>query len=232
MYIATMFFGGLGWLLILGIALVVMFVFGGIILAIGLISRYKNKKKGIKKKYPKICIIIGGILLVISIGIFGVTAITFWRDSGNEYNADTYDPHESTLAQDKQYCEEVMFDVIRCLDENDVETLESMFSVYAMELSDVHTQIEEAMDVYDGTAISCDNYSFSYSKEYTKDGYSYAKCACVKMRSVVLDTGKEYYIEVEIALVERDTEKEGIKYIKIIDCDTSEILINVGKFFD
>lgn len=231
MYIATMFFLGLGWLLILGIALVVMFVLGGIILAIGLISRYKNKKKGIKKKYPKICIIIGGILLVISIGIFGVTAITFWSDSGNEYNADTYDPHISSHYEDKQYNEMIIMEVVRCFDENDVEGLKNMFSEERKQDVELEQEIIKAMEVYKGKSISYKDKSSEYIEEACKDNVYYKKIHNIEIRLLVTDAGEEYFLNVTNVLVnDKNTSKEGIDKIIIRNpYDLSEVLVQIGE---
>lgn len=231
MYIAAMFFWGLGWLLILGIVLAVMFVLGGIILAIGLISRYINKKKGIKKKYPKICIIIGGIFLGISIGIFGVTAISFWSDSGNEYNPETYDPHISSSYEDKQHNKEVMLEVVRCFDEDDIEGLKNMFSEEQKNDAELEQQISLAMDEYRGESISYDDIYSDYIEEGYNGDFYYIKEHRIEIYSLLTDVGDEYEIEIFYVLVnDKNTMRVGIDKIFFIDPnDRGEILFKIGK---
>ena len=230
MYLAAHFFMIFGALFVFAIILIGILALGVILLTIGLISRHLNKKKGLKKKYPKVCIIIGGIFMAISLGTFGVFAIDFLDDSGNEYNPATYDPYTSTYTQDEKYSKEMMKEVIRCLDENDTDGLKSMFSEYAAESSDLDSQIEEAMKIYEGKSVSygslgCERVSSHVAYGYHH--YMYVKCDAEK---VITDADNEYYIEIYIVLAnDKKPESEGIKIVKIMDPNNKkETLIQIG----
>ena len=209
------------------IALIGIFVMGTELLIVGLVSRYTNKKKGIDKKYPKVCIITGGVFMSISLLMFVIGAISYFN--GSKYNPATYDPHTSTLSQDEDYCRVIVEEVIRCLDEEDSEGLKSMFSDYALELSDIDTQIDEAMEMYDGKSIECVEYVYSGGSVSVDKGYYYHKGARGKMRSVITDTNNEYYIEVVVVLAEsKEPEKEGVQLI-IIKNSKDKSSIEIGK---
>ena len=230
MVLATMFFMIFGWLVILGIILLSILVLGIVLLVVGIIAKKRNRKKGIEKKYPKICTIVGSVLTVIPLVILGVMLVTYIVDSKNsEYNPDTYDPHKSNSLQDEEYCKGIMTEVIRCLDEEDAEGLKSLFSDYSIANSNLDSEIEVAMDVYNGTSIACEGYRYSLGGYYVEGGYFYSKGSTAYMESVVTDTGKEFYIECAISLANKDTSKEGIIIIWIRDSqNNNESLVRIG----
>ena len=229
MYLAAHFFMIFGALFVFAIILIGILALGVILLTIGLISRHLNKKKGLKKKYPKICIVIGGIFMVISLGVFGMFAISFWNEGGSKYNPDTYNPHESTWEQDEKYCEEIMIEVIRCLDEEDTEGLKSLFSEYSIINSDLDSEIDIAMDVYEGISITCSDFGYSSGGSYVEYGYYHSKGGRYEA-NVVTDEGREYYIEFTVQLVQdNDQTKEGLVLLWIREPnDKSDCLIRIG----
>ncbi len=216
MYIAAMFFLVLGWLFILGIVFVVMFVLGGIILAIGLISRYKNMKKGIKKKYPKICIITGGILLGISIVVFGVTAISFWSDSGNEY-----DPHKLNPQYEAEQNEKIMMDIIRCLEEEDVDTIKGMFSSNIINSVNIDTQIQEALEFYNGIMVTYEE--FDHGSLWQSDSYEgryVYKATQSRLLNISTDEGKVYILEIiNVVVDDENPDNLGLRSIRFLNPD-------------
>ena len=230
MYLAAHFFMIFGALIVLAIVFAGILALGIILLTIGLISRHLNKKKGINKRYPKVCIIIGGIFMAISLGTFGMFAMDFLDDSRSKYNPDTYDPHESSLDQDIEYTKSVCADVIRCFDEGDAESLKQLFSEYSIEISDLDADIEYAMEIYDGRSISYD-YSHRRGSTDVSNGYYYYKSSVGYIENLVTDSNREYYIQVKVVLVSDDEpEKVGIKTIEIMDPNNeNQTLIRIGK---
>ncbi|MBQ8412429.1 MAG: DUF5104 domain-containing protein [Lachnospiraceae bacterium] len=233
MVLATMFFMIFGWLVILGIILLSILVLGIVLLVVGIIAKKRNRKKGIEKKYPKICTIVGSVLTVIPLVILGVMLVTYIVDSKNsEYNPDTYDPHKSNSLQDEEYCKGIMTEVIRCLDEEDSEGLKEMFSEYSMELSDLDSQIEETMKIYDGVSENYEEFVYSLGSYNVEYGYYYSKDATIETRTLYTDTGREYYIEIGIRLVAGKPSKEGIMYIRIEDLNDENVtMTKIGKFY-
>ena len=231
MYLAAHFFMIFGALFVFAIILIGILVLGVILLTIGLISRHLNKKKGINKRYPKVCIIIGGIFMVISLGVFGMFAISFWNEGGSKYNPDTYDPHTSTRIEDSEYCRVILQEVIRCLDENDVEDLKSMFSESVKGEWDLETDIVNAMKVYEGTSVSYD-FSHSGGSVHVENGYYYHKGERSRTRNLITDAGKEYYIDIIIILADDESKNEGICAIGIKDPnDDNKVIAEIGDYY-
>ena len=93
------------------------------------------------------------IVFIITIIILAVGCIVY------DINDDV-DFHTSKTREESEYCKEILDEVIRCLDEDDVETLYSLFSEDDKSEYNLERQIEDAMEVYDGKSVSCDVYSY------------------------------------------------------------------------
>ena len=229
MHIATIFFMILSWMTILEIAFIAVFVLGIVLSVVGLVLRYTNKKKGIDKKYPKVCIITGGVFMSISLLMFVIGAISYFN--GSKYNPATYDPHTSSYIEDKKYNETVILEVVRCLDENDVDGMKSLFCEEMQLYGDLQNQIEYAMDIYAGQSISYKNMA-SETISYTRmDGFYNIKIDSIEIRSLTTDEGEEYFIDVTNVLVNDDNPmREGIIKIQIRNPnDLNEIIVEIGK---
>ena len=211
------------------IAIIGIFVMGTALLIVGLVSRYTNKKKGIDKKYPKVCIITGGVFMSISLLMFVIGAISYFN--GSKYNPAIYDPHTSSYIEDKKYNETVILEVVRCLDENDVDGMKSLFCEEMQLYDDLQNQIEYAMDIYAGQSISYKNMA-SETISYTRmDGFYNIKIDSIEIRSLTTDEGEEYFIDVTNVLVNDDNPmREGIIKIQIRNPnDLNEIIVEIGK---
>ena len=136
-----------------------------------------------------------------------------------------YDPHTSDRG-DEKYCKEILDEVIRCLDEDDVETLYSLFSEDNKSKHTLEREIKKAMEAYDGKSVSCDVYSYGKGSYKVYYGYYSVKGASVKYRKVKTDSGKEYYIHVVICLVhDEQPEYIGVNMIHIKDENNIETVI-------
>lgn len=127
-----------------------------------------------------------------------------------------FDPH--TPGGQDEYCQPILDEVIRCLDENDAETLKSMFSEYIAKNCDLDEQIKNAMDVYDGKSISCDGYTCEYSSYHIYYGYYKEYTSRMEYESVITDSGQDYNIVVRYCIVyDEHPECVGLKGIDIRD---------------
>ena len=229
MYLGAMFFMIMGWYIMLVIAFSGMLVLGITLLTAGFVLKYINKKKGNDKKYPKVCIITGGVFMSISLLMFVIGAISYFN--GSKYNPATYDPHTSSYIEDKKYNETVILEVVRCLDENDVDGMKSLFCEEMHLYGDLQNQIEYAMDIYAGQSISYKNMA-SETISYTRmDGFYNIKIDSIEIRSLTTDEGEEYFIDVTNVLVNDDNPmREGIIKIQIRNPnDLNEIIVEIGK---
>ena len=231
MYLAAHFFMIFAALFVFAIILIGILALGVILLTIGLISRHLNKKKGLKKKYPKVCIIIGGIFMAISLGTFGMFAIDFLDDSGSEYNPDTYDPHEYNPQYEAVENERIVMEIIRCLEEKDAKSLKTLFSVEVSNAVDIDKQIQEAMEFYDGKTIK--NGEFNHCSLWQSDSesgrYVY-KCTHSEMFDIITESGKVYSLDIiNVVVDDKNPDKLGLRSICFKNPDNlNEVLLFIG----
>ena len=137
-----------------------------------------------------------------------------------------YDPHTSDRG-DEKYCKEILDEVIRCLDEDDVETLYSLFSEDDKSEHTLERQIKKAMEAYDGKSVSCDEFSCGQGSIKVYYGYYSLKTVSVKYRKIETDLDEEYYIHVVICLVnDENPECIGVRRIYIKDKNNIETVIS------
>ena len=140
------------------------------------------------------------------------------------------DFHTSKRREESEYCKEILDEVIRCLDEDDEETLYSLFSEDDKSEHTLERQIKKAMEAYDGKSVSCDVYSYGRGSYKVYYGYYSFKTASVKYRKVETDSGKEYYIHVLICLVDDENPKSvGMQGIEIKDADSLDMIAEIGQ---
>ncbi len=232
MYLAAIFFLAIGILAVIGIALILMLIAGIVLLVVGIVKKRQYKKNGMVKKYPKVCIVLGTILTIIPISIVGYVGISsILKPSDNGYNPDTYDPHTAGVYEDQEYMEEVYVkDVLRCLDEEDVDGFKELFSEYAItQMNDLDEQIQTAMEVYDGKTVSYEKVDAGSAGGHSY-GHYYRKSISTYIEGVVTDTGKKYIIFFKVrVVVDEDISKEGMTRFVIIDAETDEKVVKIGN---
>ena len=127
-----------------------------------------------------------------------------------------FDPHTTWNYSD--YCKPMLDEVIRCLDEGDSETLKSMFSEYVTENHDLDVEIRNAISVYDGKSVTCENYVCGSMACNVKNGYYSKRNVEISYDTVSMDSGEEYSIVVRICLVnDEHPERIGLIGIDIRD---------------
>ena len=130
------------------------------------------------------------------------------------------DFHTSKTREESEYCKEILDEVIRCLDEDDADTLKSLFSEYIDSKCDLERQIDKAMEAYDGESVSYAEYGCERGSRNVHNGYYSLKYASVAYRDVIMDSGAEYYIHVVICLVDDENpENLGVTRIEISDAN-------------
>ena len=120
-------------------------------------------------------------------------------------------------------------EILRCLDEEDVEGLKSLFCERVASTHDLDKEIAEAMEFYQGKSTSFPDLSIGggYSMkdgEYDENYLSYS------MRDVVTDAKMQYNIYADTYLIyKEDPTCVGMTYLKIIDAWSDERVM-IGEY--
>ncbi len=237
MYLAAIFFLAIGILAVIGIALILMLIAGIVLLVVGITKKRKYRQNGMVKKYPKVCIVLGTILTIIPLCIFGFVLIPFIIPTDHGYNPDTYDPHTASVHEEDEYIEEVYVkEVLRCLNEEDVDGFKELFSDYAIsQMDDLDEQIQAAMEIFDGKAISYEHVH-SGRAGHVAYGYYKEKSLGIKIENVVTDTGKSYNVYFSVwDVYDGSPNREGMYKFSITEFQESDgvndgdTLIDIGN---
>ena len=121
------------------------------------------------------------------------------------------------------FAKSTMAAVLKCLDEDDCDSLKALFSEAVISEYDIDKQIDEAMEFYEGVSVSHDTvHNEIQSSHFRVDYYSY-KSIRTTMDNVVTDQGGKYDIEVIYVLVdEEDASQIGISQLFIWNSDNPE----------
>lgn len=130
---------------------------------------------------------------------------------------DSYNPAEPG-ADDYSFAEETGLEVLRCLDENDVEGFKTLLSEATMSKPNAEKQIEMLFDFYEGISTSHDEVrSGKSSAKFREDHYEY-KSIYIYIHNIMTDEGKSYNLEFYYVLVDSDDpSKIGISEIVFRD---------------
>lgn len=170
---------------------------------------YGDELMKIKKKILVIIL----LLCCFSMYSCNTTSIPFIADNGPS----EYIPRDWG-SDDYPFAKETMIEVLRCLDENDKETLKSLFSESVASGYDLDKQIEEAMIFYEGKSNSHDDVSNEIRRaDFRKDHYAYKSIRTV-IDNVITDNNKTYMIECVYILVDdKDETNIGLSKLFIND---------------
>ncbi len=143
-----------------------------------------------------------------------------------EKAVDLYDHFtESHVSEyDKEYEEGVALceEVIRCLDEDDKDTLKMMFSPHVRESENFDEEFNELFEVYDGKHVSYKRISFpstSGSKEYGEWIY---KDLSYRVYDIVCDNGNNYTLDFVDCTAYPKQDHIGLHIIAIMNTSTEE----------
>lgn len=130
---------------------------------------------------------------------------------------DSYNPTEPG-ADDYSFAEETGLEVLRCLDENDVEGFKTLLSESTTSEPNAEKQIEMLFDFYEGISISHDEVrSGENGAKFREDHYEY-KSIYIYIHNILTDEGKSYNLEFYYVLVNSDDpSKIGISEIMFRD---------------
>lgn len=136
----------------------------------------------------------------------------------------TNDPTSIDFDTDS-FAQETMLEVLRCFDEEDTETLKSLFSEELSTTSNIDKQIEEAMDYYEGKSVSHDEvYKEEGSAAFQDHHYTY-RSVWFGMNEIVTDKNKTYRIEVRYIVVNDDDSRIGLYKIFFKDDRGVSVLV-------
>ncbi len=130
---------------------------------------------------------------------------------------DSYNPAKPG-ADDYSFAEETGLEVLRCLDENDVEGFKTLLSEAAASNPNAEKQIEMLFDFYEGISTSHDEVRSGLSgAEFIENHYEY-KSIYIYIHNIMTDEGKSYNLEFYYVLVDSDDpSKIGISEIMFRD---------------
>ena len=122
-------------------------------------------------------------------------------------------------ADNQKHAEEVSKELIRCINERDLDGIEQMFNQYSRNEKKLRKDIEDFLDYIDG---EIEDYDFNYRGEISssiRDGKWTRQETQTKLENIITDTGKKYYqitfSEYVICTGEKD--KEGISILTLHD---------------
>ncbi len=117
-------------------------------------------------------------------------------------------------------------EVLRCLDEEDTESLKSLFCEEVQSTHNLDEEIKEAMEYYDGKTVEYRNIQIG-GGDSVRDGKIVKLDIVPVVRNVETDAQKKYNIAIHSYLIyEEKPSCVGITYINIIDKDNDmEFLI-------
>lgn len=133
------------------------------------------------------------------------------------------------LEEDNKYLDELGAEIVRCLDEKDAEGLKALFCANELESNtEIDSQIENAFSMYEGKSQSF--YVTDKSWEGgRRDGVYIDKYFTPRIREIITDAGKTYYIKCLLYTVcDYDIGKIGISAIGLYDECTDNKIARIG----
>ncbi len=122
-------------------------------------------------------------------------------------------------ADNQKHAEEVSKELIRCINERDLDGIEQMFNQYSRNEEKLRNDIEDFLDYIDG---EIEDYDFNYRGEISssiRDGKWTRQETQTKLENIITDTGKKYYQITfsEYVICTEEKDKEGISILTLHD---------------
>ena len=122
-------------------------------------------------------------------------------------------------ADNQKHAEEVSKELIRCINERDLDGIEQMFNQYSRNEKKLRKDIEDFLDYIDG---EIEDYDFNYRGEISssiRDGKWTRQETQTKLENIITDTGKKYYQITfsEYVICTEEKDKEGISILTLHD---------------
>ncbi len=133
------------------------------------------------------------------------------------------------LEADNKYLDELGAEIVRCFDEKDVEGLKALFcSDEKNGNPELISEIKYAFSLYEGKSQSFYVTDKSWEGGY-RDGIYYDKHFTPRIREIITDAGKTYYIKCLLYTVcDYDIGKIGISAIGLYDECTDSKIARIG----
>ena len=120
-------------------------------------------------------------------------------------------------------------EVLRCFDEEDSEGLKALFCAEIQNTHNLDKEIAEAMNLYEGTMISCGKALVS-GGEAVDNGKLTDKHIGSSVDEIKTNQGKEYEIVTHSYLIyDKNPRCIGITYLKLFDESTGE-MVQIGEY--
>ncbi len=132
---------------------------------------------------------------------------------------------------DKEYEEGVALceEVIRCLDEDDKDTLKMMFSPHVREAENFDEEFNELFDFYEGKSVSHDDISLPTRGGSKKDGEWIQEGLDYTIDNLKCDNGDKYSLSILDCVTHTESNHIGLQIVNIIK--NSNEHVSVGSSF-
>ncbi len=134
----------------------------------------------------------------------------------------------SDAPSESQIGYELALEVLRCLDEEDTESLKSLFCEEIQNTHNLDEEIKEAMEYYDGKTVEYSNIQIG-GGDSMRDGKIVKLGVVPVVRNIETDAQRKYKIAIHSYLIYEEKQNlVGITYINIIDED-SGVKFQIGE---
>lgn len=120
-------------------------------------------------------------------------------------------------------------EILRCLNEDDIEGLKSMFCKGISDTHNLDKEIAEAMEFFDGEAVSHDKVLVG-GGDLLKEGKIVDRHIGYSILNIKSNKGNNYKIVTHSYLIyDMNTDYIGITYLKVIDNNTEQ-MVQIGDY--
>ncbi len=120
---------------------------------------------------------------------------------------------------------EIGFEILRCFNERDSESLKEMYSTFIKNTHDLDSEIEEAFTVIDGEIVSYDNFIIGGEKNRLEGETVYSDISC----TIPVKTSNDENFDICIFYIAvcKNENKIGLKMVSIFKED--ELICTIGE---
>lgn len=120
-------------------------------------------------------------------------------------------------------------EILRCFNEDDIEGLKSMFCKEVSNTYNLDEEIAEAMNFFDGKAISHDKVRVA-GGDSIREGRVVDRHIDYSIFNIKTNSNKNYRIVTHSYLVyDKNSDCIGITYLKVIDSNTNQ-MVQIGEY--
>ncbi|MCI8669573.1 MAG: DUF5104 domain-containing protein [Lachnospiraceae bacterium] len=134
------------------------------------------------------------------------------------------------MADNQKHAEKVSKELIRCINEKDVDGIEQLFNLYSQKEEKLREDIEDFLDYIDSEIV---DYNINYRGEvgsWIEDGKWVEQEVQTNLENIITDTGTKYFIVFrEYMIYKKDETKEGVCLLTLRD-ENNHVLFSI--FYD